>query len=274
MGTLYKYVSAERTQTCLPEVGDGTLRVTQPSALNDPFECAVWNTYVKPSMRASNKELSDTLTSLNRTSRVSEEDVCKARKKYGSLYLRQLIARQLSQRFGIVSFSSNPLHPLMWAHYSSDGTGFAVGYDREQLKTLGKNKHCLRKVLYRSEPARILEHAVPRQEAAYRLLSLKSDHWEYEKEWRLILELKQTIQNGNCDDRHEQINVIHIPNRAVRSLYYTERTSLRKLEELCNRLRGQNNNYKDVNLIQLRMSESRYGYEECLRDVISSECSV
>ena len=80
----------------------------------------------------------------------------------------------------------------MWAHYSSDGTGFAVGYDREQLKTLGKNKHCLRKVLYRSEPARILEHAVPRQEAAYRLLSLKSDHWEYEKEWRLILELRRS----------------------------------------------------------------------------------
>jgi hypothetical protein len=38
MDLLYKYVSAERALTCLPEIGDGTLRATQPSALNDPFE--------------------------------------------------------------------------------------------------------------------------------------------------------------------------------------------------------------------------------------------
>ena len=36
---LYKYVSAEQVQTCLPEVGDGTLRATQPSVLNDPLQC-------------------------------------------------------------------------------------------------------------------------------------------------------------------------------------------------------------------------------------------
>ena len=38
---LYKYVTSERVLTCLPEVGDGTLRATQPAALNDPFECEV-----------------------------------------------------------------------------------------------------------------------------------------------------------------------------------------------------------------------------------------
>ena len=38
---LYKYMTSERALTCLPEVGDGTLRATQPAALNDPFECAV-----------------------------------------------------------------------------------------------------------------------------------------------------------------------------------------------------------------------------------------
>ena len=38
MKTLYKYMIAERVLTCLPEVGDGTLRATQPATLNDPFE--------------------------------------------------------------------------------------------------------------------------------------------------------------------------------------------------------------------------------------------
>ena len=39
MDTLSKYVTARRALTCIPEVGDGTLRATQPAALNDPFEC-------------------------------------------------------------------------------------------------------------------------------------------------------------------------------------------------------------------------------------------
>ena len=34
MEILYKYVSAERALLCLPEIGDGALRATQPAALN------------------------------------------------------------------------------------------------------------------------------------------------------------------------------------------------------------------------------------------------
>ena len=45
MDTLYKYVTSDRALTCIPEVGDGTLRATQPAALNDPFECAVMPAY-------------------------------------------------------------------------------------------------------------------------------------------------------------------------------------------------------------------------------------
>ena len=29
----------------------------------------------------------------------------------------ELLARQLSQRFGIVSFAADPFHPLMWSHW-------------------------------------------------------------------------------------------------------------------------------------------------------------
>ena len=46
MDTLYKYVTADLAMTCLPEIGDGSLRASQPSALNDPFECALSFTVV------------------------------------------------------------------------------------------------------------------------------------------------------------------------------------------------------------------------------------
>ena len=48
MRILYKYVTPERALTCIPEVGNGTLRATQLAALNDPFECHVVPLYVIP----------------------------------------------------------------------------------------------------------------------------------------------------------------------------------------------------------------------------------
>ena len=81
MDTLYKYVSAERALTCLPEVGDGALRATQPAALNDPFECAVIKTFVESDERDGNRELARVLTGIHRTSPVSETDIVEARRK-------------------------------------------------------------------------------------------------------------------------------------------------------------------------------------------------
>ena len=53
---LYKYVTADRASTCLPEVGDGALRATQPAALNDPFECHVVKTFVERDVAEGNAE--------------------------------------------------------------------------------------------------------------------------------------------------------------------------------------------------------------------------
>ena len=126
---IYKYVTSERVFTCLPEVGDGTLRATQPSALNDPFECAVNKVFIEDNEEEADAELSRVLTHLNPVSPVTEGDVARAKVSFGSHFLRELLSGQLSRRCGIVSFASDPRHPLMWAHYTVDGSGFAVGYD-------------------------------------------------------------------------------------------------------------------------------------------------
>ena len=126
MEIFYKYVSAERVLTCLPEVGDGTLRATQPAALNDPMECAVVAGSQRGNQEGGNGDLAETLARINTATPVSESAVTKARDTYGSLFLKELLAKQLSQRFGIVSFASNPRHPLMWAHYTVDGSGSSL----------------------------------------------------------------------------------------------------------------------------------------------------
>ena len=117
---LYKYVTSPRALTCIPEVGDGTLRATQPASLNDPFECAVMPLYIIRDREDENRQLAKVLTDINDSKPVAEEDVERARQEYGSLFTRQLLTSQLSTKFGIVSFTTNPFHPLMWSTASLD----------------------------------------------------------------------------------------------------------------------------------------------------------
>lgn len=261
---LYKYVTTNRVLNCIPEIGDGTLRATQPAALNDPFECAVLPTYVFPEEGDENRQLAEVLTQINVRKPITEERVRQAREQHGSLFTRQLFAEQVSTKFGIVSFTSDPFHPLMWSHYTGYGSGFVIGYDTSALRELVNHEDSLREVRYADRPPLILGPIVlvsPESNLPI-LLSNKSHHWSYEKEWRLILELNQTIGNGRSDEHNQPINLVRIPNEAVVSVYYTERTPGESVDLIRDRLSDPNNRYGAGNPIKLVMSPTSYGYVE------------
>ena len=263
MEFLYKYVSSERVLTCLPEVGDGTLRATQPSALNDPFECATTKTFVEKDSNAGNRRLSAVLTNIHDSAPVSEADVIEARERYGSLYMRELMSRQLSRRFGVVSFASNPYHPLMWSHYTVDGSGFVIAYAIGELRGLWPDQDCLRPIKYSKKPAFLLGYPVLSDEGNILIfLAHKSDHWAYEQEWRLIVELNATIGTGHRDSHDQSINLLRIPNRAVSKVFFTERTPQEAVEEVRKRLEDGNNRYRARHLTKLVLSETEYAYVE------------
>ena len=261
---LYKYVTAERALTCLPEVGDGALRATQPAALNDPFECHVFQTFVEEDVAECNAEFACVLTQLHRRSPVTPDQVAKARQVYGSLYLRELLALQMSQRFGIVSLSANPFHPLMWSHYTVDGSGFVIGYEADRLRALGRDGELLREVRYLRTPEMMIDYVVAVEPASniYLLLCEKGSHWEYEVEWRLIVELDETVGTGAIDRHGQPVNLLRIPNAAVTKVYYTERTPREAVEEIGRRLASANNRYGVEGATKLVLSKQSYGYEE------------
>lgn len=264
MEILYKYVSASRALTCIPELGNGTLRATQPSALNDPFECAVIAVYVMPEASEENRQLAEALNQINESSPITEQDVHNARQRYGSLFTRQLFAEQVSTKFGIVSFSADPTHPLMWSHYTTDGSGFAIGYDKTELAKLVGVDGDLKQVQYQVRPPLITGPVVlasPKSNLPI-MLSVKSDHWSYENEWRLIVPMNETIGTG-LTDRHDQpINLVRVPNEAVVSVYYTERTTREAVETIRARLANGNNRYQVQRPRKLVMSNTAYEYEE------------
>ncbi len=264
MDTLYKYVTSERALTCIPEVGDGTLRATQPAALNDPFECAVWALYVFRDKAEEDRELARVLTEINESKPIAVEDVQRARREYGSLFTRQLFAEQVSTRFGIVSFTMYPHHPLMWSHYTVDGSGFVIGYNVEKLSKLTGPKGCLQEVTYSDQPPPIIgpNVLVSPESNLPKLLSCKSAYWSYENEWRLIVELNGTVGTGKTDQRGQPINLIQIPNEAVVSVHYTERTPHETVRLIEERLADKNNRYYAETPRKLILSSDSYGYEE------------
>ena len=264
MEILYKYVSAERALLCLPEIGDGPLRATQPAAFNDPMECAVVAGSRRGDQEGREGELAETLTRINDATPVSETEVAQARHTYGSLFLKELLAQQLSQRFGIVSFASDPRHPLMWAHYTVDGSGFAIGYDSKQIRALTARADSLLRVTYQRGPFPLVVNAsqVFTEETANALLSFKSAHWIYEDEWRLIAELSETIGTGYSDRHGYSINLLRVPNPAVVSVYYTERTPVEYVAAIEGRLSDKNNRYGALRPTKLVLARDVYGYED------------
>ena len=261
---LFKYVSAERAMMCLPEIGDGALRATQPAALNDPFECTTTKIFVERDREAGNKELALTLTEIQPRNPVTPEQVEEARVRHGSLYMGELYRQQLSTRFGIVSFSTNPFHPLLWSHYTQDGSGFAIGYKIGVLKSLITGGVYLQPIRYISKPGLLAGYRVlsTPESNLVQIMRCKSDHWKYESEWRLIVELNLTIGTGERDRYGQPVNLFRVPNAAVGTVYYTERTPKGIVSEIDGRLQVPNNRYGVRKATRLVLAEDAYRYEE------------
>ena len=263
MDILYKFVPPEHILKVIPVAGDGTLRATQPLALNDPFECAITDTYGGRRDEATrNRECADVLSRIDPTHPISEDCVRSARCRDGSLFMRQLFVRQVSRRFGIVSFTRTYRDPLMWSHYTSDASGFVVGYDTDRLFDLPGWGSNLRPVDYTNQVPRIQEmNALGIPEAPLlTILSRKSKHWRYEKEWRLIIELRHTIGGDQTGQFDLPIQLVRVPNEAIVAVYHTERTPTEKVESVEAHLRDKSNRFGTEKPRRLFMSRTHYRY--------------
>ena len=152
----------------------------------------------------------------------------------------------------------------MWSHYTQDGSGFVVGYELERLSFLSSFDGSLFPVRYSGGIPEIGSYDVLRYDQGHLndLMSYKSSHWSYEEEWRLIVELDQTIGTGLRDSRDLPVNLLRVPNEAVVSVYHTERTPPDSVDMIRSRLENSNNRYGTSLLTKLIASSERYEYED------------
>lgn len=101
-------------------------------------------------------------------------------KEAGDEHLRKLIVTTLNQT-GVFSMSEINNDILMWSHYADSHKGVCIGFDPEKMAAFPPFR--IKYSELRPSINLRTDNGIPIIEKG---LLTKSDHWQYEREWRLI----------------------------------------------------------------------------------------
>ncbi|PQJ32534.1 hypothetical protein BST92_11620 [Nonlabens arenilitoris] len=175
--SLYKFHSLDIFS--LDSLFRGYFYLANPSSFNDPFDCNV--NLVTPIKGVEN------LTTVQHNNYSSS---------------------------GVCCLSETIDNHLLWAHYTNNYNGFALQFDEMEIETNLEEYRAfgLRPVIYPNKPKKV---DVKKPYAHQYLFTTKLSHWEYEKEWRIITDLR----NDNREMKYCNSNVkgIYIGHKVIDS---------------------------------------------------------
>lgn len=173
----------ERTRNLLTRC---ELYFASPAQFNDPFDCKV-----PPLDNISTIEFRKMYTRAVRTY-IPKLSVSDVKKHVTKLMVkkpqteRAAEARAFLQKevdnVGICSFSAQNDDILMWSHYASAHTGFALEFASTSATPLFGSSQ---QVKY-ADTYEFLRDLADNDAAVERILLTKSAHWSYENEWRIV----------------------------------------------------------------------------------------
>ena len=139
---LYKYLPVERLEVLKTFL----LRFSQPSALNDPYECLPSFEEIDPEKyvervveRNKSRILKDAknpagVIRRQRAMKKASRDLIKEYRNRPSCLTDRYSERwkhHMNREIGILSLSKRSDSIVMWAHYASNHQGFAIGFESE-----------------------------------------------------------------------------------------------------------------------------------------------
>jgi len=228
---LYKYVDVAGLRRIL----DGSIRFTQPSAFNDPFE--LLPEIIRPTHEASRPFSFKFDLLAPRTPRPSNVTVETIPEGFGSDdTVSREIVEQLNKSIGIFSMSRVRDSLLMWSHYAAQYAGAVVEFDGSHEFFAGQID-----VEYRStRPRRHIDGYLAGAPIALAELCAKSDQWSYEHEVRVARTLSDCRASGANDPRGFPVFTMPIPPEALKGIILGERTTVEEQREIFARVRRTN----------------------------------
>jgi hypothetical protein len=224
---LYKYVTIQVLRSIL----EGSIRFTQPSAFNDPFELlpevVVPNDEPERQFKCSFDLLASRDPQRDRSLQVIP-DGCGS----SDIMSRHIVGR-LNQLIGILCLSKKRDSLRMWAHYADQYAGAVIEFDGSHEFFVGQIE-----VEYLSErPRRHLNSYLDGVRIPISELCAKSNEWADEDEVRIIRPLSQCKIIAEDPPRKFPVFVKQIPLEAIKCVILGERTSVADQREIYNCLR-------------------------------------
>lgn len=221
-GTLFKYLSPDRVNILASRL----IRFTSPAEFNDPFDSlpAMGITVTEDETRRIITESMDESLSIAYGMLQPEARAAMPPDMFRTLMGPKLEAAILEQSgfiagitnsaakrsvqegvrgmLGVLSLSEVPDDLLMWAHYAGNHEGFVLAFDTsspffDRRKGPDDDLRHLRPVEYGPERPDFSDPAA----RDFRSFLAKSDHWAYEREWRMAMLL---------DSADETVGTLHL----------------------------------------------------------------
>jgi hypothetical protein len=172
------------------------------------------------------------------------------------------LTQAVNKEIGILCLTEKMDDLLMWGHYSSNHTGFVIEFnEKHPFFYQGSEIGHLKKVHYsitRPEVT-LLDPALSDMELLYHWINdifcVKSQHWEYEHEWRMIVVLK------NCQNviasQQDDIYLFELPKSCITGIILGCRMSAENKERIL-KILGNDDEYRHVSLKQAEMDEKEF----------------
>lgn len=214
----YKYVSANTVRLILE---NNKLQYSSPSIFNDPFDVQTSAGYAF--------DPDDLFSLLSKKMSIGvEEFVEMFKEEYKRLDEWWKLVVKCSRVFCVAEENDNL---LMWAHYADDHKGAVIKF--ECLPDIGNSLCVAKKVKYVDKPPVLaeideyIESLVGEHEIDYGSLFIdlfisKSDHWNYEKEWRVFIppiDMENPIVPKDSNGKEVFSTLVDLYPKEIHSIY-------------------------------------------------------
>jgi len=99
---------------------------------------------------------------------------------------------EVARHFGVLCFSEDKSDVLQWSHYADRHKGICLGFDVSGGQgKFGRVKYVIDRFPFPEKEKLDVDFT-------WKLLTTKSKDWEYEKEWRVFLQLKDRVWNEDA----------------------------------------------------------------------------
>jgi len=212
---LFKYLSHERIDV----LQYNKIRFSSPADFNDPFEFQISFSKVIEYDKDFEKQIKTELKKeISRNLENIPKDICNEiltfnikRRFIKEMKLRltnktselksnldpilainasTVLSEKLIDKIGVLSLTEKPDNLLMWAHYAASHQGYCIGFSsNSDFFNRKRSEHDefyhIRKVVYdKNRPYKPIADLT-----AQDTFLTKSDDWEYEQEWRMLVSL-------------------------------------------------------------------------------------